>query len=185
MNQRGSDSPSVTTFLVERYWPGIDLATLRSWAGHNLPMHSVPSPDPRDMTLEELAALDCVQPSPARALKIEGRLVMAIERLVVPDGNGNQRNTLYPLQVGFKKHGKSGVEIADWFPELAGCVDELAFVRSMYTTDNDHGAEFQMHTGRHQLDEQQPVLGSWAAYGLGSENKNLPAFCVLLSKLPM
>ena len=50
---------------------GVALATLRSWAGHNLPMHSVPSPDPREMTLEELAALDCVQPSPARALKID------------------------------------------------------------------------------------------------------------------
>ena len=41
------------------------------------------------------------------------------------------------------------------------CVDDIAFVRSMYTTDNDHAAEFQMHTGRHALDEQQPVIGSW------------------------
>jgi Protein of unknown function (DUF1501) len=52
-------------------------------------------------------------------------------------------------------------------------------VRSMYTTDNDHGAEFQMHTGRHQLDEQQPVLGSWVTYGLGTLNENLPQFVFL------
>ena len=86
---------------------------------------------------------------------------------------------IFPLQVGFKKHGNLGVEIADWFPNIAGVADELAFVRSMYTTDNDHGAEFQMHTGRHQLDEQQPTIGSWASYGLGTLNENLPQFVFL------
>ena len=49
----------------------------------------------------------------------------------------------------------------------------------MYTTDNDHGAEFQMHTGRHQLDEQQPMIGSWIHYGLGTLNENLPQFVFL------
>ena len=38
---------------------------------------------------------------------------LAIERLVVPDGNGNQRNKLYPLQVGFRKHGENGMEVSD------------------------------------------------------------------------
>lgn len=86
---------------------------------------------------------------------------------------------IFPLQVGFRKHGQAGVAITDWWPHLAGCVDQMAIVRSMYTTDNDHGAEFQMHTGRHQLDEQQPVLGSWASYGLGTLNENLPQFVFL------
>ena len=74
----------------------------------------------------------------------------------------------FPLQVGFKKHGQAGVEISDWWPHLATCVDDIAFVRSMYTTDNDHAAEFQMHHGRHKLDERQPVIGSWIHYGLGT-----------------
>ncbi|MCY2939422.1 MAG: DUF1501 domain-containing protein [Planctomycetota bacterium] len=87
--------------------------------------------------------------------------------------------TIFPMQVGHKKHGGMGMEVADWFPHLARQVDKLAFVRSMYTTDNDHGAEFQMHTGRHQLDEQQPVVGSWASYGLGTLNENLPQFVFL------
>lgn len=86
---------------------------------------------------------------------------------------------IFPMQVGYKKHGKLGMEVADWWPNLAGCVDDLAFVRSMYTTDNDHAAEFQMHTGRHALDEQQPVLGSWINYGLGTLNENLPQFVFL------
>lgn len=86
---------------------------------------------------------------------------------------------IFPLQVGFKKHGQAGIEVSDWFPELASCVDDLAIVRSMYTTDNDHGAEFQMHNGRHQLDEQQPAIGSWIHYGLGTLNENLPQFVFL------
>jgi hypothetical protein len=86
---------------------------------------------------------------------------------------------IFPLQVGFKKHGRTGVEISDWWPHLASCVDDMAFVRSMYTTDNDHNAEFQMHHGRHSLDEKQPVLGSWVHYGLGTLNENLPQFVFL------
>ena len=83
---------------------------------------------------------------------------------------------IFPMQVGFRKHGQSGIEITDWWPHLAKCVDDIAFVRSMYTTDNDHNAEFQMHHGRHKLDPPQPVIGSWVNYGLGTLNENLPAF---------
>ncbi len=86
---------------------------------------------------------------------------------------------IYPMQVGFKPHGQSGIAITDWWPNLAGCVDDIAFVRSMYTTDNDHAAENQMHTGRHRLDETQPSIGSWIHYGLGSLNDNLPQFISL------
>ena len=49
----------------------------------------------------------------------------------------------------------------------------------MYTTDNDHNAEFQFHHGRHFLDEKQPVIGSWIHYGLGTLNENLPQFVFL------
>ena len=101
---------------------------------------------------------------------------LALERLVVPDGNGNQRNTLYPLQVGFQKHGQSGIEISDWFPHLARNVDRLAIVRSMWTTDSNHGAQTQFHSGRHQNDGDFPTLGAWVHYGLGSLNDNLPQF---------
>ena len=101
---------------------------------------------------------------------------LAIERLVVPDGNGNQRNKLYPLQVGFKKHGQSGIEVSDWFPHVARHVDKLAIVRSMWTTDSNHGAQTQFHSGRHRNDGEFPTLGAWVHYGLGSLNDNLPQF---------
>ena len=83
---------------------------------------------------------------------------LAIERLVVPDGNGRQRNKLYPLQIGFRRHGQCGLEVSDWFPHIAKHVDKLAVVRSMWTTDSNHGAQTQFHTGRHQNDGDERVL---------------------------
>jgi hypothetical protein len=87
--------------------------------------------------------------------------------------------TIYPMQVGWQKHGQSGIEVTDWWPHLAKQVDDLCIVRNMWTTDNDHAAENQIHTGRHRLDEVQPSIGAWAHYGLGTLNENLPKFVVL------
>ncbi len=101
---------------------------------------------------------------------------LAVERLIVPDANGNQRNTLYPLQVGFKKKGQSGIEVSDWFPHIGRNIDRLALVRSLWTTDSNHGAQTQFHTGRNMLDGEFPTLGAWVHYGLGSLNDNLPQF---------
>lgn len=86
---------------------------------------------------------------------------------------------IYPMQVGWRKHGQAGIEITDWWPHLAKHLDDLAFVRNMWTTDNDHAAENQIHTGRHRLDEPQPSVGAWAHHGLGTFNENLPKFVVL------
>lgn len=100
----------------------------------------------------------------------------------VPADDVNMRDVyheIYPLQVGYQKRGQCGIEVSDWWPNLSNCVDDLAFVRSMYTTDNDHAAENQFHTGRHRLDEIQPSIGSWIHYGLGTLNENLPQFVVL------
>ena len=85
---------------------------------------------------------------------------LALERLLVPDANGNQRNLLYPLQTGFKKHGQSVIEVSDWFPHIARHVDRMSIVRSMYTTDSNHGAQAQFHTGRNMLDGEFPTLGA-------------------------
>jgi hypothetical protein len=86
---------------------------------------------------------------------------------------------LYPLQTGFAKRGKSGIEVSDWFPHIGNCIDDIAVVRSVWTTDNNHGAQMQFHTGRHVLEGQFPTIGAWVHYGLGSLNENLPQFVVL------
>jgi len=95
---------------------------------------------------------------------------------VVNDANGQQRNKLYPLQVGFRKYGQSGIELCDWLPHTGSCIDDIAVIRSMYTTDDNHGAQTQFHSGRHMLDGEYPTLGAWVHYGLGSVNDNLPQF---------
>jgi len=87
--------------------------------------------------------------------------------------------TIYPLQTGFKRYGQSGLEVSDWWPHVGACADDLAVVRSFWTTDNNHGAQLQFHTGRHALEGPQPTIGSWVHYGLGALNENLPQFVVL------
>jgi len=96
--------------------------------------------------------------------------------VVVNDANGQQRNKLYPLQVGYRKRGQAGIEVSDWFPHIGGCVDDLAIIRSMWTTDDNHGAQVQFHSGRHMLDPRVPTIGAWVNYGLGTLNENLPQF---------
>ncbi len=102
------------------------------------------------------------------------------ERVVAFDpNNGFIRNEIYPMQVGYQKHGQSGLEISDWWPHLGRCADELCLIRSMWTEDSNHGAQLQFHTGRHRVDGFFPTIGSWANYGLGSLNDNLPKFVVM------
>lgn len=100
-------------------------------------------------------------------------------KAVVNDANGLQRNKLFPLQVGFRKRGNLGIEVSDWWPHLSKCVDDLAFIRSMYATDDNHGAQTEFHSGRHMLDGEFPTLGAWVHYGLGSLNDELPQFISL------
>ena len=86
--------------------------------------------------------------------------------------------SLMPTKFKFDKYGKSGIEVSELLPHLATRVDDMAVVRAMYTTHSNHEpAIFLMHTGR--LLPGRPTLGSWVAYGLGSENQNLPAYVVL------
>ncbi|MFT4688397.1 MAG: DUF1501 domain-containing protein [Verrucomicrobiia bacterium] len=96
--------------------------------------------------------------------------------VVVNDANGQQRNKIYPLQVGYRQQGQSGIEVSDWFPHIGSCIDDIAVLRGMWTTDDNHGAQVQFHSGRHMLDGRFPTIGSWVTYGLGSLNENLPQF---------
>ncbi len=98
-------------------------------------------------------------------------------------GNHKVQPVLYPLQIGYRKRGESGIEVSDWWPQVGEMVDDLAVVRSLYTTDNDHGAQLQFHTGRHALEGPFPTIGSWVHYGLGTLNENLPQFVVMGSPL--
>jgi hypothetical protein len=79
----------------------------------------------------------------------------------------------------FKQYGQCGKRVSDLFPNLATCVDDIAFLHSMTADSPIHGsAILQMNTGK--ILSGNPCLGSWVNYGLGSVNENLPGFVVML-----
>ncbi|MBM3831865.1 MAG: DUF1501 domain-containing protein [Verrucomicrobia bacterium] len=78
----------------------------------------------------------------------------------------------------FAQHAKSGVWMSELLPHLARQADDLAVIRSMFTTNLTHEpALYLIHTGH--MPTGFPAMGSWVVYGLGSENQNLPAYVVL------
>src|SRR6516162_2887330 len=93
-------------------------------------------------------------------------------------GKKNQGRVVGP-KWKFKQYGGCGKWVSDLFPHLATCVDDIAFVHSMYAESPIHGsAMLMMNSGR--LLSGHPCLGTWVTYGLGSENENLPGFVVML-----
>ncbi len=104
---------------------------------------------------------------------------------------GNQRVTgmtshqkSFPLAMGdfsFKQYGESGAWLSDILPHHQKIVDKIAFIKTMHTEAINHDpAVTFVQTGSQQAG--RPSIGSWLSYGLGSENKNLPDFVVLLSR---
>jgi hypothetical protein len=81
----------------------------------------------------------------------------------------------------FQQYGKSGKWVSDLFPNLATCVDDMAFLHSMYAESPIHGsAMLMMNSGR--ILSGHPAMGSWVTYGLGSVNENFPGFVVMLDR---
>lgn len=80
----------------------------------------------------------------------------------------------------FKRHGQSGIELSELLPNLATVADELCVIKTLHTTQFNHApAQLFFHTGFQRFG--RPTLGSWISYGLGSENRDLPAFVVLIT----
>ncbi|MBI2685705.1 MAG: DUF1501 domain-containing protein [Acidobacteria bacterium] len=78
----------------------------------------------------------------------------------------------------FQKYGKCGREVSELLPRTAQCVDDLAVVRSVQSDNGNHpAAVFQMNTGF--IVPGNPSMGAWVTYGLGTANKNLPAFVAM------
>ncbi len=91
---------------------------------------------------------------------------------------GTASNTLMPSKRQWKQHGKSGIWVSDWYPEIAKHVDEMTVFRACWADGLNHvGSVCQMNTG--SILAGRPALGAWITYGLGSVNQNLPSFVVL------
>ncbi len=78
----------------------------------------------------------------------------------------------------FQKHGQSGIDVSELYPNLAKHVDELCVIRSMATDLPNHEPSLMMMNCG-DLRQVRPSLGSWLTYGLGTENQNLPGFVVM------
>jgi hypothetical protein len=81
----------------------------------------------------------------------------------------------------FAQHGQTGAWLSELLPYTAKIADDLCIIRSMHTEAINHDPALTFFQTGAQIGNR-PSMGSWLSYGLGSENKNLPAFCVLLSK---
>ena len=81
----------------------------------------------------------------------------------------------------FHQYGQSGAWISDLFPHIASVADDICIIKTMHTEAINHDPALTfMQTGAQQ--GNRPSMGAWLSYGLGSENSNLPAYCVLLSR---
>jgi len=95
--------------------------------------------------------------------------------------SGQKRFPIAPSKYAFARHGRSGMWVSELLPWTAKMVDEMCFIRSMHTEAINHEpAITYMQTGN-QI-SGRPCLGSWTSYGLGSLNKDLPTFVVLVAR---
>lgn len=125
-----------------------------------------------------VSQIDTFDPKPALK-KIDG------QKMPAPPGLATQLDAYVRSDVvavgspfEFRRYGESGVEMSTMFENLGGVADELAFVRGIEVDSPLHSAA-TLHLTTGSVFAGNPSVGSWVAYGLGSENENLPAYMVL------
>ncbi|MFM7110245.1 MAG: DUF1501 domain-containing protein [Planctomycetota bacterium] len=97
------------------------------------------------------------------------------------NSGGRKIGFLTPEFRPFRPGGASGLPVSDYFPLVRAHADKLAVIRSCHTDSHAHGSALvMMNTGKTFIG--RPSLGSWAVYGLGAENSNLPGYVVLMDK---
>jgi hypothetical protein len=119
--------------------------------------------------------VDLVDPKP-ELTRMHGKpLPASFGKVITPMGTGG--NMLLASKRKFKKYGQSGLDFSDWLPHMATYADDFAVLRACQADGLNHvGSVCQMNTG--SVLAGRPSLGSWAIYGLGTLNQNLPGFVV-------
>ena len=121
--------------------------------------------------------LDTFDPKP-KLNRLAGRpMPPGYKRVVTPMGVNDA--PLLASKRKWSRHGESGLTVSDWLPHTARHADEMCVIRSCWTDGINHsGGVCQMNTGSPVAG--RPSLGAWVSYGLGTENRDLPGFVVLL-----
>lgn len=120
--------------------------------------------------------LDTFDPKPALSKLAGQKLPSSFKPVITPMGEYDA--PLLASKRKWSQHGKSGLWVSDWLPEIAQCVDDIAVIRSCVSDGLNHSnGVCQMNSGA--IVGGRPSLGSWASYGLGTENEDLPSFVVI------
>ena len=121
--------------------------------------------------------VDLFDPKP-KLIELAGQKMPASFGRVIT-AMGTSDNTLMPSKRKFERHGQSGIWVSDWYPNIAEHVDEMTVIRSVWADGLNHvGSVCQMNTG--SILAGRPAMGAWTTYGLGTANRNLPSFVILL-----
>ncbi len=149
---------------------------------------SAPAPNPQPLTPSRVkrviwlfmhggpSHVDLLDPKPD-LIKLAGKPLPESFGPVMTRRKVAQNPLLGPIKP-FQKRGESGLEVSDFLPHLAECADDLCVIRSLHGDSVNHPQSvYQMNTGSILMG--RPSVGSWVAYGLSSENRDLPAFVVL------
>jgi hypothetical protein len=121
--------------------------------------------------------IDLFDPKPALAAMAGHPLPASFGQVLT--SMGTEKNGLLPTKRTFQHYGASGIEVSDWYPQIAQHVDKMTVLRSCRADGLNHvGSVCQMNTG--EILAGRPSMGSWVQYGLGAANRDLPAFVVLL-----
>ncbi|MGV3483650.1 MAG: DUF1501 domain-containing protein [Planctomycetaceae bacterium] len=94
----------------------------------------------------------------------------------------NQKQLIKPPAAKFSRYGQCGATIGEWLPHLGRIADDVCFIKSMYTEEINHAPAMTKFLTGNQI-PGRPSLGAWVSYGLGSVNRNLPDYLVLISKM--
>lgn len=94
----------------------------------------------------------------------------------------SQKQLVMPAHTKFQKWGQSGATVSEWLPHIGSISDEVCFIKSMYTEQINHAPAMTFLLTGHQI-PGRPSIGAWVSYGLGSPNRDLPDYVVLVSKM--
>jgi Protein of unknown function (DUF1501) len=122
--------------------------------------------------------IDLFDPKP-KLVELQGQPLPESMRPKFTAMSGTSKNGMMPSKRTFKQYGQSGIWVSDWYPHIAQHVDEMTVIRSCWTDGINHlGSVTEMNSG--SILSGRPSLGSWVNYGLGSANRDLPSFVVML-----
>ena len=127
--------------------------------------------------------LDLFDPKPKMAARFGEELPESIRRGQRLTGMTSSQTTfpVAPSKFRFAQHGKTGTWLSELLPHMATVADDIVVVKSMHTEAINHDPAITFIQTGSQV-AGRPCMGSWVSYGLGSENQDLPAFVVLISR---